>query len=120
MAFRRGREEAGAAQNPFWGKGLGHRYGFLASSGQHQLYKVNTMLVPWGVDIVQDWEVSKSSSLTLPSETCELHNVFFCLIQQSGVVCEFYSSCANVFLNLRASGLASSESQPPGKTHSLN
>lgn len=52
---------------------------------------------PWGDDIIRDWKVSKTNSLTLPAETCVLHNGLFCLIQQSGFVCEFCSSLWECF-----------------------
>lgn len=77
---------------PIGGKGLGHSCGFLASSGPRQWHELNTVSGPWGDDIIWDWKVSKTNSLTLPSETCVLHNALFCLIQLSGFVCEFCSS----------------------------
>lgn len=52
------------------GKGLGHSCGFLASSGPRQWHELNTVSGPWGDDIIQDWKVTKTNSLTLASETC--------------------------------------------------
>ena len=81
LASRRGKEKAGAAQNPFWDKGLGHSCGLLASSGQQQQCELNTVPVSWVVTVgtpwssphsdntVLDWEASKTDSWSLPSVT---------------------------------------------------
>lgn len=129
LASRREHEEAGAAQDPFWEKDLGHSVGFwhpVANINGAQVWCYRVLAVdtpleqhPQGEhcsrlgglqDQFSDFFLGDSVVYIIPCSvkynTLSFH--------------EFCSSCANVFLTSEPSGLASSESQPTGKTSSLN
>lgn len=102
-----------AAENSFWGEGLGHCGGGSQPSDQHQQWELSMTSVQTG----------KSPNRVLWTHFRDLVsyiNAFFGLIWQSRFVCEFCSSCTKLYsLISEPSDLASSESQLSGKMLSL-